>query len=97
MTENKNKLTIEFSLTDEFGNHYHASSCCGVYRDLFETDLDVIGEQLNVFLKQCGYVRYHDRMLMEDLTDEEHDALSDYLLELRARKEQDRDEPSSDC
>ena len=43
----------------------------------------MIGEQLNTFLRQIGYIRNRDYMLMEDLTEEEHDALLDYLQDLR--------------
>lgn len=45
--------------------------------------IDVIGEQLNVFLKQCGYARKNDYILMKDLTEKEYYKLADYLDELR--------------
>ena len=82
----ENKLTIGFHLVDEFNNRYSQESSVEVFTDLGETDLDVIGKQLNIFLKQCGYVRYNDNVFMEDITDEEYEALADYLKELREEK-----------
>lgn len=79
----ENKIRIRFELVDENGNRYCSDSAVEVFRDLGETDLDVIGEQFNVFLKQCGYYRKNDHIFMEDITEEEYDALSDYLNELR--------------
>ena len=77
------KLTIGFHLVDECGNEFSSESTLEVFHDLGDTDLSVIGEQFNSFLKQCGYVRYNDHILMEDLTDVEHDALVDFLEDLR--------------
>jgi len=45
-----------------------------------------------VFLKQCGYVRKNDFIFMEDITEEEYEALAVYLDELRSGKESDADE-----
>ena len=81
-----NKLTIGFHLENEFGELYTQSSTVEVFTDLGDTDLSVIGEQLNCFLKQCGYARYNDNIFMEDVTDEEYDALMDYLMEYRGNK-----------
>ena len=78
-----NKLTIGFSLEDEFGNKYSATTSSEVLVDLDYTDIDFIGEQLNIFLKQCGYSRKNDFIFMDSVTEEEYDALSDYLNELR--------------
>lgn len=78
-----NKLTIGFHLVDECGNEFSSESTLEVFHDLGDTDLSVIGDQFNSFLKQCGYVRYNDHILMEDLTDVEHDALVDFLEDLR--------------
>lgn len=77
------KIKIGFTHTDEFGNEYSASSDVEVFTSLGEEELEVIGRQLNVFLKQIGYVRHNDNILMEDLSDEELEALYDYLQELR--------------
>lgn len=85
----ENKITIGFTLEDEFDNKYTQTSSLEIFPDLGETEVDVIGEQLNIFLKQCGYVRNNDNILMEDLTDDEYDALLDYLDELRKRKDCD--------
>lgn len=79
----EDKIRIRFELTDECGNNFVSESKVQVFTDLNETDIDVIGEQLNVFLKQCGYNRGNDYIFMESLTEDEYYKLADYLDELR--------------
>lgn len=83
----EDKLTIGFRLVNGCGNEFSSESTLEVFRDLGETELDVIGTQFNTFLKQCGYARYNDNILMEDLSDDEYDALVNYLDDLRADAE----------
>lgn len=86
--DNGNKMVIGFHLVDEYNNKYSQESSVEVFYDLGETDLTVIGKQFNTFLKQCGYIRYNDNIFMRDITDEEYEALEDFLDELREdRKE----------
>ena len=85
------KFRIKFELTDEYGNNYISESRVDVCYECGERELDVIGEQLNVFLKQCGYIRKNDHIFMEDINDEEYDALAEYLNYLR-----DGDDSSDD-
>lgn len=82
----ENKLRIKFELTDEYNNNYISDTVVEVFHILEETDLDVIGRQLNIFLKQCGYIRRNDYIFMKDITEEEYDALDDYLSEYRNRE-----------
>lgn len=79
----EDKIRIRFELTDESGNNYVSESTTEVFTNFGKTDISVIGEQLNVFLKQCGYNRKNDHILMESLTEEEYYKLADYLDELR--------------
>lgn len=51
-----------------------------------EDELNIIGAQLNAFLKQAGYYRPNECMLMTDLTEDEVWALEDYLREYREEK-----------
>lgn len=81
--ESNGKITVGFSFTDEFGNKYNAESMAEIFHDLGETEVDFIGKQMNVFLRQCGYIRKNDNIFMEDITDEEYEALADYLYQLR--------------
>ena len=76
------RLTIEFYLKTEFGDEFTQRSTVGVC-DTAHSDICVLGEQFNSFLKQCGYPRENDYMLMEDLSERELDLLTDYLQELR--------------
>lgn len=92
MAENQNKLTIGFNFENEFGDKFSATTTAQVFNDLGETDIDFIGDQLNIFLKQCGYARKNDHIFMEDVTEEEWVALADYLEELRRSKEEGGDE-----
>lgn len=85
--DDDSKITIKFELTDESENHFVQETTIEVFTSLGETDIDVVGAQLNIFLKQCGYIRENDNIFMEDITDEEYDALADYLSELRKNKE----------
>ena len=87
----ENKIRIRFELTDEGGNNYISESSVEVFHSLGDTELDTIGEQLNVFLRQCGYVRKNDNIFMEDVTDEEYEALADYLAELRNKEDSNDD------
>ena len=87
MVENQNKMTIGFILESERGDKFSATTTADVCRHLGDTDIDFIGEQLNAFLKQCGYIRENDYIFMEDVTEEECMALADYLAELRLSKE----------
>lgn len=81
-----NKITIRFELTDEFKNHYAAESTVEVFESFGETEIDAIGEQLNIFLRQCGYIRKNDCIFMEDITEEEYDALASYLNTMRDKE-----------
>lgn len=83
MEENE-KMTIEFSHTDRHDNKYHLCTTAETYPDLGETDLDFFGDQFNVFLRQCGYIRHHDHIFMSDVTEEEREALADFLEDLRS-------------
>ena len=82
--EEKQKITVEFSHTNEFGHQFSMRTSAETYPDLGETDLDFFGTQFNIFLKQCGYVRKNDHIFMEDVTDEELCALEDFLNDLRS-------------
>lgn len=73
------KFRIKFELTDEFGNDYVNESRVDVCRACGERELDVIGEQLNVFLKQCGYVRDNDYILWK-ISQRKNTKLSLYIL-----------------
>lgn len=78
-----NQITMLFGLVDEFGNTYKTVSKIDVTGYSGEDVLNKIGTQFNIFLKQSGYVRTGDYMLMEDLTEDELYKLSDYLEEIR--------------
>lgn len=85
-----NKITIGFHFENEFGDSYDSTSKVEVYTDIGDTELSVIGEQLNAFLSQIGYIRKNLNIFMEDLSDEEYDAVADFLAEYRETKEQEK-------
>ena len=87
MQEESNKITIGFHYVDTMGNTYDSSSTVEVFYDMGDTELSVIGDQLNAFLRQCGYYRRRDTILMEDITDDEYDALMMTLDEMRSSGE----------
>lgn len=92
MAENQNKLTIGFNFENEFGCKFSATTTREVFHDLGEDDVSFIGDQLNSFLRQCGYYRKNDHIFMEDVTEEEYDALADFLDWFRRVKEGGGDE-----
>ena len=85
----ENKITIGFNYGDEEGSIYSSCSTVPVFPSLGERPIDVIGEQMNHFLRQMGYIRPNNNMLMEDLSDEEYDAVCCFLSELRNQKEEE--------
>lgn len=80
----EDKIRIRFELTDENKNNFINESTVDVI--FGDTVLNTIGEQLNAFLRQCGYMRKNDYIFMEDITDEEYEALGDYLRSLRSKE-----------
>lgn len=81
-------LKIGFSYEDTDINCTFSSESCVEIMEDFETDYSFIGKQLNAFLKQCGYFRDGEYMLMNSLTEDEYEQLSDYLTELRDNKKE---------
>lgn len=85
------KITVGFSFENEFGDKFSQSSTFEIAYDCGENDGDKLGTQFNNFLRQCGYFRKNDYIFMEDVTEEERDALSQYLYELRSKNEEKGD------
>lgn len=79
----EDRIRIKFELTDMNGNNYVSETTTEIYFSIGDTELSTIGEQLNAFLRQCGYIRKNDFMFMEDITEEECEALEAYLKEYR--------------
>lgn len=79
----ENEIKIRFELETALGGRYVQESQFEVFTDLGDTEIDCIGEQLNVFLKQAGYIRENDYIFMESVSEEEREALDDYLRSLR--------------
>lgn len=88
-------ITIGFTYKNEFGEWFRASSEREVFHDLGEDELSIIGEQLNTFLKQVGYIRRGDYILMEDLTEDEYNEVSDFLYDLRHKNNNDETDEES--
>ncbi len=79
----ENKVTIEFAYTTEFGDHYEAKSTF-MPSDIDDGgELHDLGESFNNFLRQMGYIRHNDYILMTDLTAEELEAVESCLADLR--------------
>ena len=85
------KITVGFSFENEFGDKFSQSSTFDIAYDCGENDADKFGMQFNNFLRQCGYFRNNDYIFMEDVTEEEKDALSQYLYELRRKNKEEDD------
>lgn len=60
-----------------------------LYPDLGCDAIETLGKVINAFLKTYGYPNYDkDRVMLVSMTDEEHEALEDYLWDLRNKKEE---------
>lgn len=79
-----NKVTIGFTMKHA-GNKYKAKSTFEVYEGSI---LDEIGEMFNTFLKQVGYTRENDYILMNDVTLDELQLLEAYLAKIRKENQQ---------
>lgn len=84
------KQRIAFEFTDEFNNTFKSSSDFELFSG--ETVPDRIGEYLNTFLLQCGYVRKNDYIFMEDLTLDELEAVAYFLEDYRLDKKEHNNE-----
>lgn len=78
-------VNIGFEFTNTFGSYFNQSSDI----QLFERTDEIceIGEKLNIFLRQIGYPRRNDYIFMEDLTEEELEAVADFLWGYRLKNE----------
>ena len=85
-----NKQRIAFEFVDEFDNIFKSSSDFELFSG--ETVPDRIGEYLNTFLSQCGYVRKNDYIFMEDLTFDELEAVAYFLEDYRLDKKEHNNE-----
>lgn len=81
------KITVGFRYADSFDNSFSSNSTIDMSGNVYESDIEYIGEQLNNFLRQCGYVRKNDFIFMEDVNEEEYMVLTDCLTELRRGRE----------
>lgn len=60
-------------------------------------ELDIIGTQLNAFLRQAGYYRPNECMFMTDLTEDEVGALEDYLGKYREEKKRQNENQNKEA
>lgn len=91
MQEESNRITVGFHFVDTLGNTYNSDSTVEVFYSLDENELDVIGRQLNAFLRQCGYYRDKDLIFMEAIDEEEYDAIASFLAQRREGSGTDED------
>lgn len=85
------KITIGFKYINEFKDRFEAESEFDVIEEVGDDELTEIGRQFNTFLRQAGYIRHNDLMFMEDISEEEYDALQDFLDEYRAKNKERED------
>lgn len=79
----ENRITIKFEFIDEDGSHFSSSSELNVFEDFGRSAIEMIGEQLNTFLRQLTYSRPNNYIFMEDVNEEEYDAIDDFLRDYR--------------
>lgn len=60
-----------------------------LYPDLGSDAIDALERVVNSFLNTYGYPNYNsNRVMLISMTDEEHEALADYLWDLRHEKKE---------
>lgn len=82
---------IKFSakFTNEFGHKFKVSTKTETYTSMGEDELRVIGNVMSDFLRQIGYIQKGDTILMDSLTEDELEAVQDYLFEYRKERNED--------
>lgn len=92
MENNDNRITISFYYKDEDGSEYEAKTSTEPIYDFGIRPLDIIGDSLVAFLRQCGFYMQGNHLLMSGLTDEEEEYLDACLREYRESRSPDNDE-----
>lgn len=82
---------IKFSakFTNEFGHKFKVSTKTETYTSMGEDELRVIGNVMSDFLRQIGYIQKGNTILMDSLTEDELEAVQDYLFEYRKERDDD--------
>ncbi len=88
----EHKIEIGFRFKNEFGERFEATSKFTIYDDVSYSEIDEVGIKFNDFLRQAGYARQNDLIFMEDITEDEYDALSCFLDEYREKQKQERED-----
>lgn len=81
------KFSVKF--TNEFGHKFKVSTKTETYTSMGEDELRVIGNVMSDFLRQIGYIQKGDTILMDSLTEDELEAVQDYLFEYRKERDED--------
>ena len=76
-------LTIGFKYIDRYGSKFEAESTVPIFEGLGDNERGVILEQFVNFLNQAGFAIGDRHILNDPLTDEEQDAVTDYLIAFR--------------
>ena len=82
--ESIERCKIRLEHEDEFGDVY-TMEIIEAIGSPFDPIIEKFGRILNLFLKQCGYEYFDkDTLLMQSITYEESEILSDFLAQYRA-------------
>lgn len=82
--ESIERCKIRLEHENEFGDVYKMEIIEEIH-DPYESIINKFGRSFNVFLKQCGYEYFDkDTLLMQSITYEESEILSDFLAQYRA-------------
>ena len=81
------KFSVKF--TNEFGHKFKVSTKTETYPSMGEDELRIIGDVLSDFLRQIGYSQRGDTILMDSLTENELEAVQDFLFEYRKERDED--------
>ena len=74
------KVVMSFYLADDLGNHFKTTVTNNIYRDIGYGVFKCFAENLNCFIRQCGF---RGSMLDKLLSDDEIDFLKEQLTAYR--------------
>lgn len=72
-------VTLRMEYDGAQHNNYKMEVNEPIWEEFGENEIAWFGRHLNNFLRQIGYIRRHDVIFMEDVTEAEADMLGEYL------------------
>lgn len=83
-TKEDRRECLKLYYRNEYGSEYEISKTAEPFPDFGEDTMMMFAQVINLFLKHIGFLAFDkDYVVLESVTQEEYDAIVDYLYELR--------------